>query len=148
LRKEPIAILHHIHDVQSAASIAVDQVGNATVPLLGKLKPVDNWCVVGEGAVVLENPHYMIGHVSYVDIELLRLFAVFSRTFEGNLLFLLGDRITRWKRNRQAQQRHGGETERVTSVHDFPPPVNYTHRKRVVHTTESSDDECTNHEWN
>jgi hypothetical protein len=45
----------------------------------------------------------MVGPVSYVDIKLLRVFAVFSSRLEGNLLFLLGERIACWQGNCEAQ---------------------------------------------
>ena len=86
--REPIAVLRHIHRVDRARAIAVEVIGNATGPGLDELKPVDHGCVVGIGVVRFENSHYMIGHVSCVENELLRVFGVFSRRLEGNLLLL------------------------------------------------------------
>jgi len=74
----------------------VGYIGNATLPYLGELEPVDGWCIVGEGGMSLENPHDVVGHVSYNEILLQPEFDVFSRNLEGNLLFLLGDCIIRW----------------------------------------------------
>jgi hypothetical protein len=58
---------------------------------LGAVTPMR---IVGIGAASLINPHDMVGHVSCVDIEWLGVFAVLSGNFEGDLLFLLGDRGT------------------------------------------------------
>jgi hypothetical protein len=92
-----IAVLHHIHNVLRAASVAGDKVGSATVPLLDELEPVEDGCIVGIGAVSLINPHDMAGQVSDVDVELLRVFAVFSGNLEGHFLFLLCDRVACWQ---------------------------------------------------
>ena len=67
------------------------------------LSPLMTGGLLGKVSQNLKNPHDIVRHVSYVDIFcFFCVFAVFSRRLEGNLLFLLGERIACWQGNRQA----------------------------------------------
>jgi hypothetical protein len=87
--KKFVAVFHHIHCVYRCRAATVDSVTEPAIPLLNELKPVDDGCIIRERGANLKNPHHVVGHVPYIDSELLGKFAVFSRSLKGNVLFLL-----------------------------------------------------------
>jgi hypothetical protein len=104
LGEELIAVLHHVHEVERVRTIPIVVVCNAASPALENLNPIDDRRVGRKGVVKLENSDYMIGTISYVNIKLLRVFGVFRRNLEGNLLLLLGKHTAPRQRDNQTKQ--------------------------------------------
>jgi hypothetical protein len=90
LGEELIAVLHHVYEVERVWTIPIVVVCNATRPPLNNLNPIDDRSVGRKNVVKLENSNYVVGNIPYVNIELLRVFGVFRRNLDENLLFPLG----------------------------------------------------------
>jgi hypothetical protein len=114
--------LHRECVIAGVGPIAIGIVGDGVGNLFNELQPIDHRRVVWMGTMKLKKQKLMPRHVSYVECVPLREFGIFNRNLEGNMLFLLRDRIMRWHGNRQGQQCYG--RERGALIHDFLPSGN------------------------